>query len=293
MGGGGSSGGTSTTIQKSEPWEGQKPYLEDLYAKAKGAYGQMNKTPWQGPLSVGLSPEQSQSVALLKGQVPGLTNIGQPTIDLAQSQIRGDFLRPETNPYLRGTVDAAFRPVMETFSNSIVPSLQYDSIRSGAYGGEQDKDLRVQASSDLTRNLGDLSSQIYLQNYANERAIQQQAPGMLSAGVDLNQIAPTLLSQVGEITQGESARMLEDQIRRHELEQMAPWLGLNELSQLYGNVIPGGGTSSTSGRVGRTSALTGGLSGALGGAAAGTAILPGWGTAGGAILGGLAGLFGR
>lgn len=36
----------------------------------------------------------------------------------------------------------------------------------------------------------------------------------------------------------------------------------------------------------------GGIGGAMSGAAAGTAVLPGWGTAVGAVLGGLAGLFG-
>ena len=39
-------GGNTTTVQKADPWEGQQPYLKDIYAQTGGLYGSgMGYTP--------------------------------------------------------------------------------------------------------------------------------------------------------------------------------------------------------------------------------------------------------
>lgn len=40
MGGGGKGGGggSTTTVQKADPWEGQQPYLKDIFNQAQKLY---------------------------------------------------------------------------------------------------------------------------------------------------------------------------------------------------------------------------------------------------------------
>jgi phage tail tape-measure protein len=67
----------------------------------------------------------------------------------------------------------------------------------------------------------------------------------------------------------------------------AAFSGMNQAAHSYGSMMQGTETKTE-----KKPSAGGALQGAIGGAAAGTAILPGWGTAIGAGIGLLAGLFG-
>ena len=40
------SGGGSTTVQKADPWEGQQPYLKDVFKQAKKFYDSVHFRPY-------------------------------------------------------------------------------------------------------------------------------------------------------------------------------------------------------------------------------------------------------
>ena len=98
MSGGG--GGNTTTGQKSDPWEGQQPYLKDIYSQSQNLWN--NYGPQYFPESgvAGLSP-------WIEGGVGGLASFGNSPYYMQGAQAarasQGTFSQaqsPWTNPYM-------------------------------------------------------------------------------------------------------------------------------------------------------------------------------------------------
>lgn len=110
---------------------------------------------------------------------------------------------------------------------------------------------------------------------------QYQAGTLTPAFQGMQQQNMQNLLNAGAMTEDQQQRMMDDAMQRWNFSQQAPWQNLSQYANMI-NQLPGGyGTTSESGGGSR-------LQGALGGAAAGSALGP-WGTAGGALLGGLFG----
>lgn len=295
------SGGSQQVVQNSEPWSAQRPFLQNVYNLAQGAYGQTSKKPYDGPLTV--NPNQQQTQALnQQAQIAGqLSGSGQEVINLGQAQARGDYLSPDSNPYLKDTVNAALRPIQQRFDTEVIPSLSSAAKVGGAYGNSQDEKFRALAAEQLGKTQQETAAKIYLDNYARERAIQQQSPGLINQGIGL-QLAPTdILYNAGAQQRAFDQDAANNERQRFLINQQAPWQGLNEYASIIQGGYPGSSTSSTSSVSGPSTAqrvVSGGIGGAaLGGLAAnqllGTtgagALAPYVG--GGAVLGGLLGGF--
>ncbi len=66
---GGSSG--QTTTQKSEPWEGQKPYIQEGYKEAQDLYNKGPAQYFQGSTVAGFSPETNNALSAITRQGMG------------------------------------------------------------------------------------------------------------------------------------------------------------------------------------------------------------------------------
>lgn len=64
--GGGGGGGSTTTVQKADPWEGQQPYLKDIFEQAKNMYegGQMAPDYFPGQTVAGMSDWTKQALQM-------------------------------------------------------------------------------------------------------------------------------------------------------------------------------------------------------------------------------------
>jgi len=87
----------------------------------------------------------------------------------------GAYLSPDTNPYIRAVTDAAQRPVTDAYQRATAPQTDYNFANAGRYGSGALLGARSQNEQNLGRSLGDISTNIYGQNYANERARQDAA----------------------------------------------------------------------------------------------------------------------
>ena len=96
----------------------------------------------------------------------------------------------------------------------------------------------------------------------------------------------SMINQVGGQIQGQSQRLLDDQRNRFDFYQQAPYQGLRNYTNTLAGLGGGYGTTTSSGAGGSRGA--GVLGGALAGAATGSQINLGWGTAAGALIGGMA-----
>lgn len=259
--GGRSRNQTTTTTQTNTPAPWQQQQINNVYDRANQAMNQMPTGP---------NATQEQAMDWLRAAAPGLSAGSNELRDLGVRTARGDFLDPATNPWIRGAVDAAQRPLREQLDQNILQIGDAAQL-AGAYGGDRERLLRGQALGDFNQSALDVANDIYYQNYVNERNLQQNAPSLLSAANQFALAPGQLLGTLGDQEFSWAADM--------------PWTGLDRLAAI---TQLGQGYGTTTGT--QTTPRQGGglFSGLLGGASAGSAFGP-WGAGIGAVLGGLFG----
>lgn len=242
--------GTTTTVQRSDPWEGVRPFLGDIYSEAQRQY--RAQPPQYFPHST-VTPFASETEEAL-GQRADLARQGFAPQQAAAQQlgqtIAGDYLSPETNPFLRETFNQA--------ADVIQPRLSGMFSAGGRYGSGAHQE-------ELGRTLGNLATNIYGGNYQQERGRQLQstfaAPSFaLSRFSDADQLA-----KVGQEREGLGQAQLSDAIARFNFGQTQPQQKLAQYSGLLQGA-PGGET--TVAQPYYRNPLGGALGGALGGLAA-------------------------
>lgn len=231
---GGDSGGGQTTIQKADPWSGAQPYITDYLQLGQ----QTTRNPFQfynGDTVAGFSPEQEAGFSLATQRALA----GSPTLNAANQNItgtlRGDFMSPDSNPYLRANVDRALGDV-QTRVNS--------QFNNPNFGGSAHQEL-------LTRNLADTASQMYGQNYSQERQNQLSAAGQAIPLAGADYLDAQALQGVGAQRQGLANQYLGNAAGAFQGAANFPY----EQLARYGDVVRagqgvGGTTTSTTNQQG-------------------------------------------
>ena len=249
-------GGTTTTQTKSDPWSGQQGYLSDIYSKAAEQY----KTPmsyYPESTVAGFSPEQQLSQGLTFQR----STQGSPLVGAAQAEnlktVQGDYLNPDSNPYLGYYTQKAFEQSL--------PSWDTSAVKAGRYGGGAWALGKENLQSDITQK-------IYGGAYDTERARQQAAVSQAIPLANQDYYDIGQLTALGEEKQAMQQAQINDAKARYDYAQMEPWQRL----QLYNNMVQGNVGSSTTGttQMPGTSRTAGLLGGAATGAAAGIPLAP-------------------
>lgn len=272
---GGGSKPPKNTTTTTEPWSGVKPYLTDYLKLGQN----VTQNPFQfysGDSVAGFAPEQEMGFNLATRRAMA----GSPTLNAANRQLtgtlRGDYLSPESNPYLKGTVNQALDDV-QTRVNS--------QFNNANFGGTAHQEL-------LARGLGEQANQLYGQNYGMERGNQMgaigQAPGLAAS----DYADASVLQGIGQQRQGLANQYLGMNQSTFDQAAQFPY----EQLQRYGNVVSQGtGQGGTVTGPGPQQPQKNRLAGALGGALSGYSIGKGIGAGAGfgwpgAAIGGIAGL---
>jgi hypothetical protein len=300
--GGGSSpapgSSTQNVIQSSEPPAFALPYLQDVFNLAQKSFDISPVTPFQGEVRAPIIPEQVEALNLARGLGRSSIGIGTPVENLGLDTIAGRYLRPESNPYLEATTQAAIRPLVESFRETIVPTIRSSAIEQGAFGGSRQGLTENLAARDLARQIADTTAKINFANYTQERQNQlTQGPAALEAGFNLQRQPIGMLAQVGDILRGFAQEPIDEALWRYNQAREAPFGPLLNYSSIVQGLTPALGTRSnttTQSNIQGPSQFSQFLQGALGGAAGGAGLgsLLGAGTAGAGALGGGAALGG-
>lgn len=118
-----------------------------------------NSSPWAPthPYWTGLF-QQSNNTPI---NLPGLSD---PAADQLRSTIHGDYLNPSTNPFFQNSVNDALGLAKSQFA--------------GQYGGSAGSNLSNSGYQEmLARNLGQIATNAYANQYNRERALQIAAAG--------------------------------------------------------------------------------------------------------------------
>ncbi len=203
--GGGSPSGSTTTTTKSDPWEGQQPFLKSGFESIAAQYkdpttglvtGDNLPEYYPGQTIATDSPETQAALAARTGRAL----YGSPLTGAAQNELTktlgGDYLN--NNPYVDSMYNSAAKNTVNKYNEIVNPGIDSEFSKAGRYGSGAYAQARNQSDRTAASELGDLATNIYGTNYANERKLQNQ--GMLYAPdlanqdyADINQ-----LSSVGD-----------------------------------------------------------------------------------------------
>ena len=236
---GGGGGNTVNTVQNADPWRGVQPYLTDLFGQAQS---QANRTPFDYAASPYTA--QAQNLTAQKALDPN-SLVGQSQ-GLLGNTISGQYLSPDSNPYLKASVQDALGLAGSAFAKQ--------------YGGPAGQNLGNSGYQEaLARGLGATATNAYSNAYNTERQNQLQA----------TQLAPSMdyanLQALGGVGAQQEARA--------QSQYNSPFQNLQAYQQLISG--QGGGTTQ-----GQSPYFTNPLANALGLGIGGLALYNGLGAAG-------------
>lgn len=308
-------GGSTTTVQKSDPWAGQQPYLSNVFQGAQNAYNQFAGNPSSSV--AGFTPMQQQAIGATQGVANGTNfgnaaNVNNAAGNYTTNLLNGNYLNSNpgsaafgkfasgdmmNNPYMTGMANAAADSITRAYQTATAPQTASAFAGSGRYGSGAYENQVSQNQQDLATQLGNSMNSLYGNMYQSNMgnmlqgaqglsqnyntAAQQQLAGAANAPNIVNSVNSGIsnLYNMG----GNQQALQQSQIN-------APWQLLNN----YSNLIQGqyGGQASTT-QPYYTNQAMGALGGAMGGAALGGMLSSGsgYGTGIGAALGGAMGAF--
>lgn len=227
--------GTQQVIQKSDPWEEQKPFLRDVMQRSEvlanrplNYYPNSTVTPFSGQTEDALASVENRARSGSELQRVGRSGM--------EATARGDFLRPESNEFLAGTYKAMTRPMIEQFRDATMPSIDAGFARAGRYGSGLYADQAQKAQDTLGRNLGEAATNLYGQNYQQERGRQLTAQQMAPEYAAADYQDAARLAQVGGTREGKASEELQDDVNRFNFNEQEPWSRLaNYNAMVQGN----------------------------------------------------------
>ncbi|WP_422369688.1 tail fiber domain-containing protein [Pelagibius sp.] len=133
---------------------------------------------FDGPTTAPVTSQEQNFLDQI-GQAAGASPNQTASQNLLTQTLGGQFLSPESNPFLKATIESATRPVLETFNDVIAPQLRSQFTAAGQVVQNEGSSPFAQAfgraGKDLLNKIGDISSNISFQNFAQERGRQQEA----------------------------------------------------------------------------------------------------------------------
>ena len=320
-----SGGGNQTSTQRTEPYAPAEPFLQDILGEAQNIYRSNLGRSFFPSSTVVPFAEQTQQALNLQ-QTQALEQAQNSALQAQAAQTFGQFAGSPMSSYTgrmgqgMGSSYGQLTPqadylsgIREGITSDVLGSVQSQFGGMGRTGTSPQAQQAVArgvtqayapiasqlASQERGREMQALESQFGRQFSGSQADIGRQQAGMESAlgrqlqaagqlpgiqqGLDLRrQQAIASLGGVGSAYENLAQRQLQDQIARFQFGQTAPMQQLQQYAGLISPIASGFPTGINTAPSQQASTL----GGAFGGAVAGSALGP-YGTAGGAILGGL------
>lgn len=210
--------GVSRSVISNNPPAFQQPYIEAGLEGAKDLY-ETPRTFYEGSTVVPWSPQTQAGIDAMQTRAETGSPLVTAAQDLTASTMAGDYLSPDSNPYLKSAMDAATRPMKEAFTQDVMPVISSAFSSGGRYGSGLQGNMQARAAEDYLTGLGDVGSKMAYSNYADERA-RQVAAGLAAPGMaELDYLDPSRLVDIGGAYEGMAARELQEDIDRHRFAE--------------------------------------------------------------------------
>lgn len=155
-----------------------------------------------------LAAQNAQSQYLNSGALPGMDQVTA----LMNDTLSGKYLDPSSNPYISQMYDTAAGAVTRNYRDAVAPSQAANAAMAGAFGGSASANEQLRNEYGMGKNLSDLATQIYGQNYLQERQNQNaMAQFMPQFGQFLENFNLNRLDRMNAL--GANRRQLEQQMQ--------------------------------------------------------------------------------
>ena len=255
-------GGQTTNTQSLPSWlEAYGPqYADQVYATSQLPYEAYGKDR-----VAGFTEDQLAGMDATRQQA----NYYSPLFNQAESQlsktINGDYLSPDSNPYLRGTYDAAAGRMADAYKNGTGAQTNAAAGFGGAFGGSAPLELAGIQSRALGDSLGSFANSLYGGNYQTERGRQLNAtfaaPTLAGAQQAYGFNNANALQGIGAQQQALGQQYINDDYSQFQEAQQYPYKQLDVMASMFNPNL--GRTSSSTQSI---DPLMGAFGGALGGA---------------------------
>lgn len=301
----GNSSSPSKTTTTTEPPKFIQPFMQYGAQQARALYQTGGPQYYQGNTVVPFSDQTEQALGLTEQRALNgspVTNAAQDyaarTLNTAPTSQFGSGPNPYgsvNNPYLDATFNKAADSVQQRLGTQFagsgrnieasraVNADELNNLATGIYGGAYENERsRGQHSYEAERDR-------MAQDLDRQRSTQYAVAGMAPQLANQDYVDLQALTGVGGQVEDLAGRLMEDQAARWDFSQNAPQTNLDNYIARITGAYPGqNATQTTPTYRNRTAGAAGG---ALAGAQMGSAFGP-WGTAIGAIGGGLLGGWG-
>lgn len=190
------------------------------------------------------TPDQQAGMDSIRGAAGEGGRLADIGTGQLQQTMAGQYLTPESNPYLEQTYNAAARGVTDQYRQAVAPGLmaqaQQAGVAGGSAAGEQDAYQRFQ----LGQNLSDLAAQIYGGNYQQERGRQIGAVAQIGDQQRAMQMPGQALLSTGTLQQGQEQSALDLAQQNASLAEEYPYKLLSYLGNVLGASTGSGGSVS-------------------------------------------------
>ena len=227
------SGGGSKS--KTQPWQGQQQHLRDLYSRAEGQYG--GDQYQYGPERVAsFDPASNRAFQMAELRANEGSSLNRAAQGQTEATARGDFLDPESNPWLERTGEVGARALRRQYLGA-VQGLGSRMEASGRTGGGAHATGANIVDENLATGLGDYYSKLYGGAYDQERNRMMGASGMAPQLSELDYRDATAMRNVGQQREGRQQSVLDDLVKRFDFNQYEPSKRLGEFQQFLGGPV--------------------------------------------------------
>jgi len=211
--------------------------------------------------------QQKDALQMISGTTPISSQLVGGGAQSLYSTMAGQYLNPQSNPYLDATFQSAARPLTQAYQFATAPSLMASAQQKGQMGGSAYNEMNLLNQYGLGQNLSDLAANIYGGNYQAERGRQAGAQAYLPSTTSaLYQPSQALLG-AGAYQQNQNQTVLDTNFNNALRAQQYPFALLSGFGGSLGQAGGGTGTSTS------TSTIPSAFMDPVGGSAGG---LPSW-----------------
>jgi hypothetical protein len=268
-----SSPSTTTSIQKSEPPAFVRPYSTELMERG-AALSQTPYSPYQGQKIADIAPETLYGLNMTAERAVNGSPVMNATQQNMAATMNGDYMSPDSNPYLKANVNQALGDV-QTRVNS-----QFNNANYGTTAHQET----------LARSLGDQANQLYGANYSNERTNQMRGAMFAPQLAQADYADASALTGVGDAYRSLEQESLNQSLADWTEAQQDPYKKMDTLASTISTASGGYANSSSSApNPYQTSPVAGMIGGGMAGYGLGqmAGMNPYMSAGGGALMGGL------
>ena len=231
------SAGSGKSTSDSKPWEGQQPYLRDIYRMAQRDVAGDDLQYYPGSTVAGRDPWTRQGEQMAYDRAMSGNTVAGYSAQNAADTLQGKYLDPDSNPWLAKTFGRAAGDVTRNFNRAVLPGMESRFASSGRLGSGAHRGAVGETGRMLAGELGRLGESIYGGNYQQERgrqmATQQMAPQL--AGMDY--YGAQALQGLGGQRQQHQQSLLDDLVAKFEFGRDEPYNRIARYSNLIGQPV--------------------------------------------------------